>query len=117
MLSLDKAPHAPSRIRFAQLAPRCGACTRQGFACRSPAMPNGRCRMHGGASTGAQTPEGRERARRAPLIHGRRSAEHIALRQGMRAAVVQLRDMVRAADAEMRAEARLHREMLRRFGR
>ena len=27
---------------------RCGARTRSGSACRSPAMPNGRCRMHGG---------------------------------------------------------------------
>ena len=33
-------------------APRCGAKTRQGKPCNSPAMRNGRCRMHGGASTG-----------------------------------------------------------------
>jgi hypothetical protein len=33
-------------------APRCGAKTRRGKACQAPAMPNGRCRMHGGASTG-----------------------------------------------------------------
>lgn len=32
---------------------RCGARTRSGNACRSPAMANGRCRMHGGPSTGA----------------------------------------------------------------
>ncbi|MGH1592289.1 HGGxSTG domain-containing protein (plasmid) [Methylobacterium phyllosphaerae] len=80
-------------------------------------MPNGRCRMHGGASTGARTPEGRERARRAPLTHGRRSAAHAAMKQQMRVAFVQLRDMVRAAEAEWREEQRLHREMLRRFGR
>jgi hypothetical protein len=29
-------------------SPRCGARTRSGRPCRSPAMPNGRCRMHGG---------------------------------------------------------------------
>ena len=29
-------------------SPRCGARTRNGTPCRSPAMPNGRCRMHGG---------------------------------------------------------------------
>lgn len=34
-------------------APRCGAKTRRGTACRSPAMKNGRCRMHGGKSPGA----------------------------------------------------------------
>jgi len=32
---------------------RCGAKTRAGMPCRSPAMPNGRCRMHGGKSPGA----------------------------------------------------------------
>jgi len=35
------------------LSPRCGAKTRSAAPCRAPAMPNGRCRMHGGASPGA----------------------------------------------------------------
>ena len=50
------------------LAPRCGARTRAGCPCRGPAMKNGRCRMHGGASTGPKTAEGRARiaAARAP---------------------------------------------------
>ena len=30
-------------------APRCGAKTRAFCPCKGPAMPNGRCRMHGGA--------------------------------------------------------------------
>ena len=51
-------------------APRCGARTRQGRKCRAPAMHNGRCRMHGGASTGPRTPEGLERSRRARWKHG-----------------------------------------------
>jgi hypothetical protein len=38
---------------------RCGARTRAGGPCRAPAMANGRCRMHGGASTGPQTAVGR----------------------------------------------------------
>jgi len=38
---------------------RCGAKTRKGELCRSPAMPNGRCRMHGGKSTGAPKGNGR----------------------------------------------------------
>lgn len=37
-------------------------------------MKNGRCRMHGGLSTGPRTPEGLERSRRARWKHGRRSA-------------------------------------------
>jgi hypothetical protein len=38
-------------------------------------MPNGRCRIHGGKSTGPKTPEGRERIRQAKWKHGRRSAQ------------------------------------------
>ena len=34
-------------------SPRCGARTRRGSPCRSLAMPNGRCRLHGGLSPGA----------------------------------------------------------------
>ena len=36
-----------------QHAPRCLARTRRGSPCQSPAMKNGRCRMHGGTSSGA----------------------------------------------------------------
>jgi hypothetical protein len=61
-------------------APRCGARTRAGCPCRQPAMPNGRCRLHGGLSTGPRTPEGRRRAQTARLAHGYRSAALIGLR-------------------------------------
>jgi hypothetical protein len=61
-------------------APRCGARTRAGGACRQPAMANGRCRFHGGLSRGPATPEGRARSRRARLTHGGRTAGVIALR-------------------------------------
>lgn len=40
----------PERLRT---APRCLAMTRRRTACQSPAMPNGRCRLHGGLSPGA----------------------------------------------------------------
>ncbi|MGZ8415644.1 MAG: HGGxSTG domain-containing protein [Methyloceanibacter sp.] len=50
------------------LSPRCGAKTRNGTRCKSPAMNNGRCRMHGGKSTGA--PKENKNA----LKHGRYSA-------------------------------------------
>lgn len=55
-------------------APRCGARNRRGNDCQCPAMANGRCRLHGGLSTGAKTPEGIERIRRAVIKHGRYSA-------------------------------------------
>ena len=56
-------------------APRCGAKTRRGTLCMAPAMTNGRCRMHGGCSTGPRTPEGLERSRNARFRHGQCSAE------------------------------------------
>jgi hypothetical protein len=62
-------------------APRCGATTRAGCSCRQPAMANGRCRFHGGKSTGPRTAAGLARARRARLTHGFRSAEVIDLRK------------------------------------
>jgi hypothetical protein len=53
------------------LAARCGARARRtGCACRAPAMANGRCRMHGGCSTGPRTPEGMARMTAAHTTHG-----------------------------------------------
>jgi hypothetical protein len=60
-------------------AKRCGAKTRSGKPCRSPAMANGRCRMHGGPSPGA--PKGNRNA----FKHGRYTAEAIARRHELAA--------------------------------
>lgn len=57
------------------LSPRCGARNRRGSSCQSPAMKNGRCRLHGGRATGA--PKGNKNA----LKHGRYSAAAIAQRR------------------------------------
>src|SRR5712692_2539533 len=65
-------------------APRCGAKTRRGTPCRAPAMANGRCRMHGGASTGPRTSQGRARSQRARWKHGLYSAAEEAERQRAR---------------------------------
>lgn len=62
-------------------ARRCGARTRSGECCRQPAMRNGRCRMHGGLSTGPRTAEGRARCAAARRTHGFYSAEMVALRR------------------------------------
>ena len=51
-------------------APRCGAKTRKGQSCCQPAMKNGRCRLHGGKSTGPKTREGKERSRMSNYKHG-----------------------------------------------
>ena len=54
---------------------RCGAKTRRATRCQCPAMKNGRCRLHGGLSTGPRTPEGLERSRRGNWKHGIYSRE------------------------------------------
>ena len=51
-------------------SPRCGAKTRAGCSCRQPAMPNGRCRLHGGRSTGPRTEAGRAALAAANTKHG-----------------------------------------------
>jgi hypothetical protein len=61
----------------------CGARTRAGHPCKAPAMTNGRCRMHGGASTGPRTPEGLARLRAARTRTGLHSAEMVALRRAL----------------------------------
>jgi len=57
----------------AQESPRCGAKTRLKTACKSPAMKNGRCRMHGGKSTGA--PLGKKHGR---YKHGKYTKDVLA---------------------------------------
>ena len=48
---------------YRALAPRCGARRKSdGEACQARALDNGRCRFHGGLSTGPRTEEGRRRA-------------------------------------------------------
>ena len=73
---MPRKPFDPSigkKTRFGADWPgeRCGAKRkRDGQRCQAPAMPNGRCRMHGGKSTGIKTEEGMDRMRRANTKHG-----------------------------------------------
>jgi hypothetical protein len=48
------------------MANKCGAKTRASGRCRQPAMPNGRCRYHGGLSTGPKDQTGNKNR----LVHG-----------------------------------------------
>ena len=75
------------------LSPRCGAKTRRGTPCRSPAMPNGRCRMHGGSSPGA--PLGNRNAWK----HGRYSREAIERRREVAELVREMRSLMRELGA------------------
>jgi hypothetical protein len=67
-------------MHHAKLPPRCGARTRTGKPCRSPAMRGKRrCRMHGGArGSGAQP------GNRNALRHGHYSQEASAGRAQLR---------------------------------
>jgi hypothetical protein len=76
----------------ANAAPRCGTRSkRTGLPCRAAAMPNGRCKVHGGKSTGPRTPEGLERSRRANWKHGYYCHKAKAERSRVRAATLALR--------------------------
>ena len=57
---------------------------RTGKLCRQPAMKNGKCRLHGGKSTGAKTTEGQFRRNTARLTHGYYTKQAKAERQQMR---------------------------------
>jgi hypothetical protein len=59
---------------------RCGARTRRGSACQRPAKKsNGKCRLHGGASTGPKTEAGRLRISEANLRHGKFTKDKLEL--------------------------------------
>ena len=73
-------------------SPRCGAKTRRGSPCRSPAMRNGRCRMHGGKSPGA--PIGNRNA----LKHGRYTTGAVKRRRELAALLREMRQLVEEVD-------------------
>ena len=76
----------------ANAAPRCGVRSkRTGKPCQGAAMPNGRCKLHGGKSTGPRTMEGLERSRRANWKHGHFSREAKAERSRLRGAMLAVR--------------------------
>jgi hypothetical protein len=94
---MNNEPHVPpvSQIGHAQEAPRCGAKRRGSGSCRQPAMQNGRCRLHGGKSTGPTTPEGLERSRKANWRHGHYSAKAKQERVKARIEMSTLREMLK----------------------
>jgi hypothetical protein len=75
----------------------CGAKARTNFnkPCRQPAMANGRCRLHGGKSTGPRTEKGRKRMKEANTKHGLYSAEMIQARRHARDLIRETREINR----------------------
>ena len=82
-------------------APRCGARTRSGSKCCSPAVRGRqRCRMHGGTNRGAP------RANRNAWVHGNRSAEAVEQLKLVKAAdrVLGSRKVARSRQSELLAD-------------
>ena len=76
---------------------QCGAKTRSGEPCKNYAMDNGRCRMHGGKSTGR------------PITHGRFSLKH-------RAELAEKAEMFENANfGDLQAELNLLRTLLQDY--
>ena len=83
------------------LGQRCGAKTRRGIACQRPAnKKNGRCRLHGGASTGAKTEEGRARISAANLRYGKFTKDKLEKRKANAAKGREIRKELRQMERE-----------------
>jgi hypothetical protein len=63
-------------------------------------MQNGRCRLHGGKSTGPMTPEGLALSRRTNWKHGYYSAKAKQERREARIEMSTLREMLKKLQAE-----------------
>jgi hypothetical protein len=72
------------KVRMRPFRPVCGAATRTGHPCRCFALTNGRCRLHGGLSTGPKTDEGwaRTRSGYAAWRQAQRAAKAAELEKG-----------------------------------
>lgn len=89
-MSINPMHPKPSPVLRLQLACRCGAKTRKGAPCRSPAVKGRRrCRMHGGTSPGA--PKGKRNGRYRSGIYT----------QELREARAQVRALVKLAKATL----------------
>ena len=82
---------------------RCGAKTRRGTPCQRPAnKQNGRCRLHGGASSGPRTEQGRAKIAAANLRHGEFTQAKIAKRKEDAKIAKRLRDRLRVVEQNLR---------------
>ena len=90
MLDIYHSAHWKSESLWKKNRSLCGAKCRDGHSCKAKVVVdsktgdpiNGRCRMHGGLSTGAKTQEGkdksREAARRGMLAYWAKKREFLA---------------------------------------
>ena len=87
---------------------RCGAKTRKGTPCQRPAnKKNGRCRLHGGASSGPRTEVGRARISAANLRHGKYTKDKLEKRRENAAKGREIRRELRQMERELIANGLL----------
>ena len=87
---------------------RCGAKTRKGTPCQRPAnKKNGRCRLHGGASSGPRTEVGRARISAANLRHGKYTKDKLEKRRENAARGREIRRELRQMERELIANGLL----------
>ena len=87
---------------------RCGAKTRRGTPCQCPAnKKNGRCRLHGGASTGARSEAGLARISAANLRHGEFTKDKLQKRRANAAKGREIRKELRQMERDLIASALL----------
>ena len=90
------------RFRPYRPGKRCGAKTRRGTACLRPAnKKNGRCRLHGGASTGPKTTDGPARISAANLRHGKFTKDKIEKSRANAAKGREIRKELRQMESEL----------------
>ena len=87
---------------------RCGAKTRRGTECLRPASKkNGRCRLHGGASTGPRTVDGVARISAANLRHGKFTKDKLEKRKANAAKGREILKELRQMESELIANGLL----------
>ena len=80
----------------------CLAKTPSGGACQLTGNPrNGRCYLHGGASTGPRTDEGRARIAAAQFKHGNRSKTFVAAQRAKNAKGKAIKRELKSIEAQM----------------
>ena len=84
---------------------RCGAKTRRGTPCQRPAnLRNGKCRLHGGASSGPRTKEGRAKIAAANLKTGEFTKEKIAVHKEQAKIARDIRAQIKVIEHRLRRE-------------
>ena len=98
------------------LASGVGAKTRRVMGCQRPAnKKNGRCRLHGGASTGPKTNEARARISDANLRHGRYTKVQLEKQRTNAAAGRAIRKELRQIEQGLVEEGLLARDWRQHF--